>query len=153
MVTRPLAAILACIVSLSAGCTTASSPPAHRHSDAIAPSDASLRWSEIYRTGNKHLLLIPVAEATTDRKSQCWTRYHASAEQVGGNGSAITIRLRVTKEPASTCTAQAIRGPFYAAVRLPVPYSGQRLLVADTENAHQISGFRAVRTLKYPPMY
>jgi hypothetical protein len=92
---------------------------------------------QIYRTASLSKLVISVAEATPDRSSPCWRSYRATA--AAGSSYPVVSLIPTSKKNNAICTLQAVRGPFYVLVHLPVRYSGPDVIDAGTGRVIQVS--------------
>ena len=133
-VKRAVIQISVAVVALAA----CSSPRALDHRTPGPSSAALVRrvWRLIHPTDSSRVLLIDVAQDTRNALNPCWVQ---SATRVSASHGAFYITLRqgtLRQPPSVECPALAVRGPFYATVRLPRPYTGQTLIDTVSRRPH-----------------
>jgi hypothetical protein len=91
----------------------------------------------IHPTDDPTIMLIDMTQDTRDVNDPCWQLSRTVTRLIDGRFEiTLWIGSRPMK-PATACAANAVAGPFYATVHLPMPYDGEPLIDPLSGRDHQ----------------
>jgi hypothetical protein len=133
MTTGPSWSIAGRALVVVAALASCSSPPA-----SLANHRAPVVFTSIHASSsNSRLLLVSVAEPTTNYRAFCWTYYRADATE---SGSRIRVTLMDTTRPTSAeSVCDTSRRAYYVPVILAAPYAGQTVIDATSGKEIRVS--------------